>query len=415
MKRVVLLTLIFMSIIHAGTKVALVVGNKDYKIDPLPNAINDAVSIKESLEKVGYKVIFVPNATQDSFKDAIYQFKIKAQESDIAIFFYAGHAIQIDKENYLNPIDVNVIRTNAELSNLIKLSDIIQELKVANNFAAIFIDACRENPLKDKLPETIRTTRSSRKTRGLVQVTTPKNSNMIISFATEAGEVAFDGDGDNSPYSFALKKFITNNQDIRFMLGKVRDNVMAATKNYEVQQVPTTYGTLGGQQYCLTESCNETSFVPLGVTVIGNYMYETTPSKTEFTWEEAEQYCEDKILGEYKDWKLPTKDNLKNISNIELFVKEKSTKREMWLQWFEKKKKSRLQKNTKNSYFLQQEFIEDVPKEGDFWTSTSSGLKNAWAISFKDGIIATDVKSRKRYVVCSRVEEKKSFLWNFFN
>ena len=403
-----------LSFLHAGTKVALVIGNSDYETKPLPNAINDAKDIKDSLEKVGYSVIFAPNVTKKKFEDAIYQFSIKAKKADIAIFFYAGHAIQIQEENYLNPIDINIIRTDSELSNLIKLSDIIKEIKIAKNFSAVFLDACRENPLKNKLPKNITTTRTSKETRGLVQVTTPPKSNMIISFATKAGEVAFDGEGDNSPYSLALKKFITNNQDIRFMIGKVRDNVMASTKNYKIQQIPTTYGTLGGKQYCLTESCSETSFVPVGVTVIGNYMYETKPSHAKFTWQEANEYCEDKILGDYQDWELPTKNNLKKISNIKLFVKEESTKRKIWENWFKGKQKSLLEKSKGNGYFLQPEFIENVPQEGDFWTSSSSNSKKAWAISFKDGIIATDIKSRKRYVFCSRTEEQKSF-WNIFN
>ena len=413
MKRILLFFMI-VSFLHAGTKVALVIGNSHYKTKPLPNAINDATDIKDSLEKLGYNVIFAPDVTKNKFEDAIYKFSLQVKNADIAIFFYAGHAIQIEAENYLNPIDINIIRTDSELSNLIKLSDIIQELKVAKQFSIIFLDACRENPLKDKLPQDISTTRTNKKTRGLVPITTPSKSNMIVSFSTEAGKVAFDGDGNNSPYSLALKKFITNNQDIRFMLGKVRDNVIASTKNYTTPQIPTTYGTLGGKQYCLTESCSETSFVPVGVTVIGNYMYETKPSHAKFTWQEANEYCEDKILGDYKDWKLPTKNNLQKISNIELLIKKESTKRKIWVNWFKSKQKNLLEKNQGNGYFLQQEFIENVPKEGDFWTSTSSSSEKAWAISFKDGIIATDIKSRKRYVFCSRIEEKKSF-WNLFN
>ena len=404
------------SFLNAGTKVALVIGNSNYEIKPLPNAANDAKDIKESLEKIGYDVIFAPNLTKKGFENALYQFKKKATKSDIAVFFYAGHAIQIQEENYLNPIDINIIRTTAEISNLIKLSDIIQEVKVAKNFSAIFIDACRENPLANKLPQDMQKTRTNKKTRGLVQVRTPSKSNMIISFATEAGEVAFDGDGDNSPYSLALKKFITNNQDIRFMIGKVRDNVMASTKNYQIQQIPTTYGTLGGEQYCLTESCSETNFVPLGVTVIGNIMYETKPSREKFSWKEAKEYCKIKRLGEYTDWKLPNQDELKSIANIELFVKKASTKKEVWEEWVKNKQKSHLKNNQGNSYFLQPEFIENIPHEnGDFWTSDSKSNEKSWAISFKDGVIATDLKSRKKHILCSRLEEKESFFWNLLN
>jgi hypothetical protein len=248
-----LLFLLFLTIglLSASSKVALVIGNSNYSQKPLPNAKQDAQDIRDKLIALGYDVVFAPNVDVLGFSQAITDFHNKVIGTEIAVVFYAGHGIEIGGENYMIPLGVNAIYTRRDLANLIKLSDVIAEAEIAKKFGVLFVDACRDNPLKNNIDPTIR----SGVTRGLGQVDTP--SNILVSFATKAKQVVNDGDGKNSPYTTALKKFISNQEDIRFIIGKVRDSVVAKTRNSPVRQEPTMFGTLGGSRYCLSGSCQQ--------------------------------------------------------------------------------------------------------------------------------------------------------------
>ena len=247
--RFIFLLFLTIGFLSANSKVALVIGNSNYSTKPLPNAKQDAKDIRDKLKALGYDVVFAPNVGVTKFSQAITDFHNKVIEAKIAVVFYAGHGIEIGGENYMIPLGVNAIYTRRDLANLIKLSDIIAEAEIAKSFGVLFVDACRDNPLKNKIDPTIR----SSVTRGLGQVDTP--SNILVSFATKAKQVVNDGDGKNSPYTTALKEFITNQEDIRFVIGKVKDQVVKETRNSQIRQEPTMFGTLGGSRYCLSGSC----------------------------------------------------------------------------------------------------------------------------------------------------------------
>ena len=173
------------------------------------------------------------------------------------------------------------------------------------------------------------------------------------------------------------------------------------------------FGTLGGSQFCLTGSCSETAYVPLGITVIGNLMYETKPAKTKLNWEDAKMYCENKFLGKYKDWKLPNKEELQAISNTDLYnwkhykyeeiPRNKGQKKE----WQEKKQFNLIKNKYGDSHYLQDQFIDNVPTLSNFWTSTEINQNVAFLISFNEGVIARVKKTDKHYVLCLREEKKK--------
>ena len=249
--RLLFLCFLTIGVLSASSKVALVIGNSNYSQKPLPNAKQDAKDIRDKLIALDYDVVFAPNVNVSGFSQAITDFHNKVIGAEIAVVFYAGHGIEIGGENYMIPLGVNTIYTRRDLANLIKLSDVIAEAEIAKKFGVLFVDACRDNPLKNKIDPTIR----SGVTRGLGQVDAP--SNILVSFATKAKQVVNDGDGSNSPYTTALKKFISNQEDIRFVIGKVKDSVVLATKNSQVKQEPTMFGTLGGSRYCLSGTCGE--------------------------------------------------------------------------------------------------------------------------------------------------------------
>ena len=89
---------------------ALVVGNNSYSDSPLTNAVNDAKSISENLKEIGFSVttlLDVKGADLKSQIDSFYKILASRQaEKQLALFYYAGHALQINHRNYLVPLDV---------------------------------------------------------------------------------------------------------------------------------------------------------------------------------------------------------------------------------------------------------------------------------------------------------------------
>ena len=105
-KSILTFTLISLSLsLFAQEKVALVIGNADYKVSALKNALNDAQDIAIALEDLDFKVTLVENADKRTMKDAIYNFSKKLNKETVGLFYYAGHAVQYRGENYLIPIN----------------------------------------------------------------------------------------------------------------------------------------------------------------------------------------------------------------------------------------------------------------------------------------------------------------------
>src|SRR5271154_6400311 len=84
-----------------GKRVALVVGNNTYPMAPLRNAVNDARLMDRALRNAGFRTILVENATKSALEEAASEFLQQLGPDDTALFFYAGHGVQIENENFL--------------------------------------------------------------------------------------------------------------------------------------------------------------------------------------------------------------------------------------------------------------------------------------------------------------------------
>jgi len=78
----------------AAQKVALIIGNSQYKADPLPNPVNDAADMAGMLQKLGFEVILEKDADKNAMVGALRTFHKKLGASDIGLFYYAGHGMQ---------------------------------------------------------------------------------------------------------------------------------------------------------------------------------------------------------------------------------------------------------------------------------------------------------------------------------
>ena len=91
-----------------GRRIALVIGNGNYQQPDLPklaNPTNDAEDIARALRGFGFEVIERKNQTLEGMNQAIAEFGSKIGGSEAALFYYAGHGIQVKNQNYLIPVN----------------------------------------------------------------------------------------------------------------------------------------------------------------------------------------------------------------------------------------------------------------------------------------------------------------------
>lgn len=214
----------------AQTKLALVVGNAAYETAPtLRNPVNDAREIAGSLERIGFEVLLGLDQNTDELRDLIRTFGIRADGAELVLFYYAGHGIQVSGRNYLVPVDA-VLDHEADLDfAAIDLQLILKQLERTGANRVILLDACRDNPFESRLSRAMGQSRSAASlSRGLAPIET--DGGAFIGFATDPGEVAFDGAGIHSPFTEALLRHIeTPGLEINAMMTRVRADVFAGT------------------------------------------------------------------------------------------------------------------------------------------------------------------------------------------
>jgi len=215
-------------------RIALVVGNGDYRhgLSKLTNAPNDGRDVAAALKKVGFDVVQITNADLESSKAALAKFAERAKGAEIALFFFAGHGIQVNGENYLLPTSANLKQPEDLLVEAMSMSDIMKAFReAAPALSIVVLDACRNNPVTGDLQEDARS-------RGLHGIKIGKGlakrsglPGMMIVYSTDPDNVASDGTGRNSPFSSAfLKNMQEPEVEVRLMFGAVRDTVVKATK-----------------------------------------------------------------------------------------------------------------------------------------------------------------------------------------
>jgi len=230
---VLLAALSFASAARAEQRLALVVGNSSYASGPLLNPRNDAELIAKALLAVGFTVTKLIDADQKTMRRAVVEFGRKLRTTEaVGLFYYAGHGVQVDGENFLVPIGADITAEQEVAVEGLNLNEVLKTMERASSRVNIVIlDACRNNPF-------VTTGRSP--TGGLANVTAPAGT--LIGFATAPGRIATDGDGANSPYSSALAQTLQlSGLSLEEVFRRTRRQVLAATAN---KQTPWEHSSL---------------------------------------------------------------------------------------------------------------------------------------------------------------------------
>lgn len=223
----------------AAPRVALVVGNGDYKhTTPLINPRNDAVDMARALKGLGFEVIEGFDLDEDALASKLREFQGAARYAEVTLFFYAGHALQVDGKNYLVPTDARLVDEVGLGREAFELAAFLGVMRGGTNL--VFLDACRDNPLARSLARSMGATRSAAVGRGLGRVE-PTAGGTLIAYATQPGNVAIDGEGRNSPFTEALLANIaTPGRSVNDVLAAVTGAVLKSTKGQQEPWVHTS-------------------------------------------------------------------------------------------------------------------------------------------------------------------------------
>lgn len=250
MNRIILIILLPLRIILvAEDKFALVIGNSNYSKDPLSNTINDANDVSKVFSDLGYNVTKIIDGNKQSMELAVSKVSKSLTEDSMLVFYYAGHAAQVDKNNYLIPVNENISDENDLKYKSVNLEWILGSFKSSQSRTNIIIlDSCRDNPFKNS-------TRGGG-TRGLTVIPSSPSSggnfkNTAIIYATTDGNTADDGNGRNSPFTTAFLEHVAKDDEtvLDVMLYVTQDVYI----NSDGKQEPTMTNALKEKVYFKTK------------------------------------------------------------------------------------------------------------------------------------------------------------------
>ena len=201
---------------------ALVLGNSEYTAGALKNPVNDALLMESTLKKLGFKVTQKSNLDQQGMEEAIQSFCSSLPKGSLAMFFFAGHGVQVKGQNYLIPVDAKLESEASVKYKTVAQNFVLDALYDAqSSLNVIVLDCCRDNPFE-------RSWKRSANSTGLAGIDTrsiPQGT--FIGYATSAGQTASDGKGANSPYTQALSEAISKKPKNGL---KMRDVFYSASK-----------------------------------------------------------------------------------------------------------------------------------------------------------------------------------------
>jgi hypothetical protein len=223
----------------AERRVALVVGAASYAHAPaLAHTLDDARDVAAALKRLGFDVDLVLDPNRGDLERAVRRLGERSRGADASLFYYSGHAIESQGVNWVLPVSANIENDRVLRFEALDLDAVREQVEGLARVSLVILDACREDPFKQRFGATRGLPRS-----GLAPANNTAVGSYVV-FATAPGKVAADGTGPHSPFTGALLKYIeTPGLEVRSMMSKVIDDVEEATDN---RQIPWDHSSLKG-------------------------------------------------------------------------------------------------------------------------------------------------------------------------
>jgi len=219
----------------SARRTALIIGNAAYQESPLRHPINDASDMNETLKKLHFETALLRNATFEQMDNAIDAFGRKLRQGGVGLFYYTGHGVQIEGQNYLIPVDTPLQSPSKVKYRAVPVHGLLERMADAGNkLNIIVLDACRDHVLTRSWPQ-----------RGLAVMQAAIGS--LIAYSTVPGEIVLDGSERNGVYTKHLLRHITQRGiTVEELFKRVRMGVKEETKG---KQIPWESSSLVGDFY----------------------------------------------------------------------------------------------------------------------------------------------------------------------
>jgi tetratricopeptide (TPR) repeat protein len=232
--------------IPAERRVALVIGNSAYTsslVSALPNPRRDAKLVADGLRQAGFETMELTDLDRVGMAKALQSFRAKAASADWALIYFAGHGIEINRVNYLIPVDAKLAESGDVELETFSYETMLNTIGGAKALRIIILDACRNNPFKAQMHQTAALRGSL--DRGLAAPPETEPGTLVV-YSAKEGQTAVDGDGSNSPFALAfVARLQKPGREVQRMFDDVRDDVLKATNK---RQQPWKYGSLTGER-----------------------------------------------------------------------------------------------------------------------------------------------------------------------
>jgi uncharacterized caspase-like protein len=195
------MSLLLPAIALAQRHIALVIGNAAYKEAPLRNPVNDAHDMAQALRDLGFEVVDRYNTTKAQMIEAVNVFGVRLQQTQVGVFYYAGHGVQYHGQNYLIPLQATIAAPadlEQEAVDVRRILGRMEDSQTALNI--VILDACRNNPFRNLLGF------RSYGERGLAPL--PRVRSTLIAYATAPDNLAADGMERNGTYTKHLLRYL---------------------------------------------------------------------------------------------------------------------------------------------------------------------------------------------------------------
>lgn len=259
-------------------RIALVIGNSGYQsITELTNPKNDATDIAAKLKTLKFEVLLATDANHAQMAALLDEFKAKVTREHVALVFYAGHGVTVNRESFILPVDTpdaievddkGELRGDAANRAMISMASVLAPLEAAK-IGIVFLDACRNSATDVGLGMTVRMVSLGQPSRSVPVIRgtgsmeikpSAYSAGVFRAYATQLNNVASDGAGRNSPFTKALLKHIgTKGIIIQELMIRVRKSVMEETQN---MQIPWEEAALNESFAFVPDASTPTRVVP---------------------------------------------------------------------------------------------------------------------------------------------------------
>lgn len=224
--------------IHIQRRVALVIGNAAYPQVPLKNPGNDARAVAALLRRLDFEVIEEHDVPRRNMDQLVDHFANQLQKGDLALFYFAGHGLQVQQENYLIPVDFRAASETDVKYDAYPASRVRDRMEASGaRLRVLILDACRNNPYRGK-----------RGGASGLNAMTSDAEGTLIAFATGDGNLADDNAaGSNGLFTqHLIASMQTPGLSLEEIFKRVKENVYTASGR---QQNPYTYDNVVGRYY----------------------------------------------------------------------------------------------------------------------------------------------------------------------